>query len=248
MTNTKGMNCIIIDDDKLSRKVIEEYVKKTDFLNLLDTYGSAVEAINAIKNLDQPLHLIFLDIEMPDMTGLDFLETIPNQHPQIIIISAKDKYALKAFEHDVTDYLLKPVNYARFYKAVTKAMKRIDDFQNFYSGENNIDNQEVYIKKNSALVRLKYSEILFIEALENYVIVNTYNEKITIHFTMKAFEEKLPGKRFKRVHRSFIINIGHIKGIEDNAVLMEQHDGVKSIPIGKSYKEKLMKDINLIIR
>lgn len=248
MINFHPMNCIIIDDDKLSRKVIEEYVKKTDFLNLLNSYGSAVDAINAIKNLEYPLHLIFLDIEMPDMTGLDFLESIPNQSPQIIIISAKEKYALKAFEHDVTDYLLKPVSYARFYKAVSKAMKRIDDFQNFYSGNDNADNQEVYIKKNSALVRLRYSDILFIEALENYVIVNTFNEKLTIHFTMKAFEEKLPVKKFKRVHRSFIINISHIKGIEDNAVLIEQHDGVKSIPIGKSYKDKLMKDINLIIR
>lgn len=248
MTNFATMNCIIIDDDKLSRKVIEEYVKKTDFLNLLDIYSSAVDAINAIKGLEAPLHLIFLDIEMPDMTGLDFLDSIPNQAPQIIIISAKEKYALKAFEHDVTDYLLKPVNYARFYKAVSKAMKRIDDFQNFYFSGNSPENQEVYIKKNSALVRLRYDDILFIEALENYVIVNTYNEKLTIHFTMKAFEEKLPAKKFKRVHRSFIININHIKGIEDNAVLIEQHDGVKSIPIGKSYKEKLMKDINLIIR
>ncbi|PKP19743.1 MAG: DNA-binding response regulator [Bacteroidetes bacterium HGW-Bacteroidetes-21] len=242
------MNCIIIDDDKLSRKVIEEYVKKTDFLNLLNIYSSAVEAINSIKSIEYPVHLIFLDIEMPDMTGLDFLESIPNQSPQIVIISAKEKYALKAFEYDVTDYLLKPVNYARFFKAVNKALKRIDDFQNFYFNSNNSDNQEVYIKKNSALVRLKYNDILYIEALENYVIVNTFTEKLTIHFTMKAFEEKLPLKKFKRVHRSFIININHIKGIEDNAVLIEQHDGVKSIPIGKSYKEKLMKDINLIIR
>ena len=243
-----NMNCIIIDDDKLSRKVIEEYVKKTDFLNLLNIYSSAVEAINSIKSIEYPVHLIFLDIEMPDMTGLDFLESIPNQSPQIVIISAKEKYALKAFEYDVTDYLLKPVNYARFFKAVNKALKRIDDFQNFYFNSNNSDNQEVYIKKNSALVRLKYNDILYIEALENYVIVNTFTEKLTIHFTMKAFEEKLPLKKFKRVHRSFIININHIKGIEDNAVLIEQHDGVKSIPIGKSYKEKLMKDINLIIR
>jgi len=241
------MNCIIIDDDKMSRKVVEEYVKKTDFLRLVNSYTSAVEAINMVKKMREPIHIIFLDIEMPDMTGLDFMDSVPNQSPQIIIISAKEKYALKAFEYNVTDYLLKPVSYARFFKAATKAMKRLDDFQYFGSADSSAQ-KEVYIKKNSALVRLVYDDILYIEALENYVIVNTFDEKLTIHFTMKAFEEKLPSTRFKRVHRSFIVNINKIKGIEDNSVLIDQAEGVKIIPIGKSYKEKLMKDINLIIK
>jgi DNA-binding LytR/AlgR family response regulator len=108
--------------------------------------------------------------------------------------------------------------------------------------------EEIFIKKNSTLVRLRYDDILWVEALENYVIFNTYKEKYTIHFTMKAIEQKLPSNKFTRVHRSFIVNTGSIDVIEDNSVMMKIEDGTKTIPIGKSYKEKLMKDINLIIK
>ena len=113
---------------------------------------------------------------------------------------------------------------------------------------NLIGKEEIFIKKNSTLVRLKYDDILWVEALENYVIFNTFKEKFTIHFTMKAIEQKLPANKFTRVHRSFIVNTSSIDIIEDNSVLVRIEDGTKSIPIGKSYKEKLMKDINLIIK
>jgi DNA-binding LytR/AlgR family response regulator len=177
---------------------------------------------------------------MPEMSGIDFLETLTNP-PQIIIISSKDKYALDAFNYDVTDYLLKPISYSRFFKAVNKANVR---FKNKVDTKDN----EIFIKKNSALVRLKYEDILWVEALENYVIFNTFSDKYTIHFTMKAIEQKLPSNRFTRVHRSYIVNTSSIKVIEDNSVVIKTHDGAKSIPIGKSYKDKLMGDINLIIK
>jgi DNA-binding LytR/AlgR family response regulator len=233
------MNCIIIDDDLMSRRIIEEFVNRTDQLNLLSSYENAVDAINAF-NTEEDIDLIFLDIEMPEMSGIDFLETLTNP-PQIIIISSKDKYALDAFNYDVTDYLLKPISYSRFFKAVNKANVRF---------KNKVDpkDDEIFIKKNSALVRLKYEDILWVEALENYVIFNTFNEKYTIHFTMKAIEQKLPSNRFTRVHRSYIVNTSSINVIEDNSVIIKTHDGSKSIPIGKSYKDKLMGDINLIIK
>ena len=233
------MNSIIIDDDLMSRRIIEEFVNRTDQLNLLSSYENAVDAINAF-NTEEDIDLIFLDIEMPEMSGIDFLETLTNP-PQIIIISSKDKYALDAFNYDVTDYLLKPISYSRFFKAVNKANVRF---------KNKVDTKEdeIFIKKNSALVRLKYEDILWVEALENYVIFNTFNEKYTIHFTMKAIETKLPSNRFTRVHRSYIVNTSSIKVIEDNSVVIKTHEGVKSIPIGKSYKDKLMGDINLIIK
>jgi DNA-binding LytR/AlgR family response regulator len=233
------MNCIIIDDDLMSRRIIEEFVNRTDQLNLLSSYENAVDAINAF-NTEEDIDLIFLDIEMPEMSGIDFLETLTNP-PQIIIISSKDKYALDAFNYDVTDYLLKPISYSRFFKAVNKANVRF---------KNKVDpkDDEIFIKKNSALVRLKYQDILWVEALENYVIFNTFNEKYTIHFTMKAIEQKLPSNRFTRVHRSYIVNTSSINVIEDNSVIIKTHDGSKSIPIGKSYKDKLMGDINLIIK
>ncbi len=240
------MNCIIIDDDKLSRKVVKEFVERTDTLNLIDSYESAVEAINALENIDEKIELVFLDIEMPDMSGMEFMQSL-DDYPQIIIISAKENYALEAFEYDVIDYLLKPVSYSRFFKAITKAIKRTNESIGFrYTPQGVNSDDEIFIKKNSTLVRLKYNDILFIEALENYITVATFDEKYTIHFTMKAIEKKLPFVKFKRVHRSYIVNVNTIKGIEDNSVIIQLKNGTKLIPIGKSYKENLMKDLNLI--
>ncbi len=235
------MNCIIIDDDKLSRRILEEFIRKSDGLALKESFSDAVEAINYLQH-DNNIHLIFLDIEMPEMSGIDFLHSLSNP-PQIIIVSSKEKYALDAFDCDVTDYLLKPISYSRFFKAIDRAINRFEK-----NKSNMIGKDEIFIKKNSCLVRLKYDEILWVEALENYVIFNTFKEKYTIHFTMKAIEQKLPANKFTRVHRSFIVNTGCINIIEDNSVIINTDEGTKNIPIGKSYKEKLMKDINLIIK
>jgi two-component system, LytTR family, response regulator len=233
------MNCIIIDDDLMSRKIIEEFIARTDQLNLVASYDNAMDAINSF-NADSDIDVIFLDIEMPEMSGIDFLESLQNP-PQIIIVSGKEKYALEAYNYDVTDYLLKPVVYSRFFKAINKANVRF---------KNKVDSKEdeIFIKKNSALVRLKYDDILWVEALENYVIFSTFSEKFTIHFTMKAIEQKLPTNKFSRVHRSFIVNTSRISMIEDNVIIIKTHDGNKSIPVGKSYKDKLLRDINLIAK
>jgi len=163
--------------------------------------------------------------------------------PQVIIVSSKEKYALNAFDYDVTDYLLKPVHYSRFFNAIERARKKAAQ-----TSVDQISKEEIFIKKNSSLVRLKYDEILWIEALENYVIFNTFNDRFTIHFTMKAIEQRLPAKKFTRVHRSFIVNTSSINLIEDNAIIIKTQDGPKSIPIGKSYRDKLMSDINLMAK
>ncbi len=236
------MNCIIIEDDKLSLRIIEEFVNKTAELNLVESYNNAVDAINTI-NRDSNIQLIFLDVELPDMSGMEFLDSL-DINPQVIIISSKDKYAVDAFNHEVTDYLVKPINYARFYKAIERARKR----HQVRNGLDRIGKDEIFIKKNSTLVRLRYDEILWVEALENYVIFNTFDDKFTIHFTMKAIEQKLPTDKFTRVHRSYIVNTGSIEVIEDNSVLIRIQDGTKTIPIGKSYKDKLMGDINLMVK
>jgi two-component SAPR family response regulator len=143
------MNCVIIDDDALSRRIVEEFVDRTEFLSLKKSYENAVDAINDL-NLDSNLDsnnvdLIFLDIEMPEMDGIDFLNTLKNL-PQVIIISSQEKYALEAFDYDVTDYLLKPITYGRFYKAVTKAKK-------FKLAKSDDTLDEIYIKNDSALVK-----------------------------------------------------------------------------------------------
>jgi two-component system, LytTR family, response regulator len=235
------MNCIIIEDDPLSVRIIQEFIRKTTDLNLVHTFSNAIDAINILQT-DESIELIFLDIELPEMSGMEFLDSI-KEPPQVIIISSKGLYAADAFDYDVADYLVKPITYARFYKAIQRARKRLEKDK-----LEKVGRSEIFIKKDATLVRLKYSEILWIEALENYVIFNTFNEKFTIHFTMKAVEQKLPQDKFTRVHRSFIVNTSSIDAIEDNSVLIKVHDGTKSIPIGKSYKDKLMGDINLIVK
>jgi DNA-binding LytR/AlgR family response regulator len=236
------MNCVIIDDDKFSTKVIEEFVNKTEGLELKGSYMDAVVALNALSNVnpEEPIHLLFLDIEMPEMSGIDFLKSL-TVLPQVIIYSSQEKYALEMYEYDVTDYLLKPVQYPRFIKAVNKARERFEKKDNLAK-----QSTEIFIKNNSSLVRVKYEDILWIEALENYVVVNTFHDKYTIHFTMKAISDKMPIDKFVRVHRSFIVNVSKIKVIEDNSVVIKTESGSKVIPIGKSYKDKLMDDINLI--
>jgi DNA-binding LytR/AlgR family response regulator len=236
------MNCIIIDDDPLSRKIIEGFIEKTDVLNLVGSFESPLSAFKAFDG-DDSIDLIFLDIEMPEMSGLEFINTLDSP-PIIIIVTGQEKYALEAYEYDVVDYLLKPLALPRFYKSVNKAQKRFQDRESISKYP-----EEIFIKKkNSTLVRLKYDDILWVEALENYVTVNTFKEKFTIHFTMKAIENKLPLVKFKRVHRSYIVNIHRIEYIEDNNVVIKVESGSKVIPIGKSFRDNLMDDLNLISR
>lgn len=234
------MNCIIIDDDPLSLQVVEEFVKRTEFLELKYTFNDAVEAINTINVSEENIDLIFLDIEMPEMSGIEFLNTVKDL-PQVIIISSQEKYALQAFDYDVVDYLLKPITFSRFYKAASKAQNNSATTEMRQKQKN-----EIFIKKDSALVRLKYDDILWVEAMENYVVINSYDQKFTIHFTMKSIIQQLPPDRFKRVHRSYIVNVGNIDRIEDNYVIIKGRKTTKSIPIGKAYKEKFLKEINLI--
>lgn len=235
------MNCIIIDDDKLSIKIIEEFVGRTEGLHLVGSFSSAVEAMNSLNQPDaEKVDLIFLDIEMPEMSGIEFLESL-DIIPQVIIYSSQEKYALESYEYDVTDYLLKPVQFGRFIKAVNRARERYEKKESPVK-----ESTEIFIKNNGSLVRIKYDDILWIEALENYVVLNTFSEKYTIHFTMKAIADKMPSDRFMRIHRSFIVNFSKIKVIEDNSVVIKTDSGTKVIPIGKSYRDKLMNDINLI--
>ncbi len=188
------MNCIIIDDDNLSIKVLENHIEKTDFLKLVASFSNPIDAINEIGNLS-PIDVMFLDIEMPDMNGIDLLKTLKTI-PQIIIVSSKEQYALEAFEYDVTDYLLKPITYSRFFKAAKKVQSRLSQEKKEGISE---EKEQIFIKNNTSIVRLSLNDILWIEALENYVVLNTYNEKYTIHFTMKAIINKLLTSKFSRL-------------------------------------------------
>jgi len=235
------MNCIIIDDDKLMCKIIGEFVKKSSSLTLIGSYSDSIEARNIITKRHD-IDLIFLDIEMPEMDGFEFLVSLENP-PNIIIVSSGENYAAKAFDFNVVDYLVKPISYARFCKAIDKIMRYYSRKEIVSSGD-----KEIFIKKGSSLVKLKLNDILFIEALENYVTLTTNDDKFTIHFTMKAIEDYLPPGIFIRVHRSYIINKSNIQAIKENSLDLNIGGAIKNIPVGKSFRDSLLNDINVMAR
>lgn len=236
------MNCIIIDDDKLTCMILEGYVNKTDTLTLIGSFNDPIAARNVLSKRHD-IDLIFLDIEMPEMSGFDIIGSL-DFPPNIIVVSSAEEYALKAFDFNVVDYLLKPVTYPRFCKAIDKTIRYFSRKENPLSS----GDKEIFIKNGSSLIKLKLNEIVFIEALENYVTLSTRDNKYTIHFTMKAIENQLPSGIFIRVHRSFIINKSMIKTIKDNSIDIIVGDTSKSVPIGKSFRDSLLSDINLMAR
>ena len=235
------MNCIIVDDDKLSCKLLEGFVSKYSSLNLVGTFSDSVSARNELSKR-KDIDLIILDVEMPELDGFDFIVSLEFP-PNIIIVSATEQYAIKAFDLNVVDFLLKPVQYARFCKAIDKTIRYFSRKESTTSGD-----QEIFIKKGSSLVKLKLKDIAYVEALENYVTVNTQDEKYTIHFTMKAIESQLPSSLFTRVHRSFIINKSLIQAIKENSLDLSIGNSLKSIPVGKSFRDILLNDINVMAR
>ncbi len=236
------MKWIVIEDDSVVRLLIKKYAKKVDYLEFVGEYSSAVEALNE-KHIIDDIDLIFLDVEMPLMTGVEFLDAL-KKPPLVIIISSQGKYAVNAIEYNVTDYVLKPISFPRFHKAVEKAYSRFQQNE-WQSGKSD----GMFIKTSpSSLVNVKYDDILWIEAMENYVTINTTTNKYTIHFTMKAIIDELPPKIFVRVHRSYIVNISNINIIEDNSIIIKTASESKSIPITQTYKEQLINNINIISR
>jgi DNA-binding LytR/AlgR family response regulator len=235
------MNCIIVDDDKLICKVLEGFVGKSTSLTLVGTFNDSVSARNELSKR-KDIDLVFLDIEMPELDGFEFIGSLESP-PNIIIVSSGEEYALRAYEFNAVDFLLKPVTYARFCKAIDKTIRYFTRKESV-----NIEDKEIFIKKGSTLVKLKLKDIVFIEALENYVTVNTGDEKYTIHFTMKAIESQLPSSLFTRVHRSYIINKSMIQAIKENNLELTVGKTVKSIPVGKSFRDTLLNDINVMAR
>lgn len=236
------MNCIIVDDDPMSCKILETYVNKSPSLGLAGIFGDSVSARNSLM-AKSDVDLIFLDIEMPEMNGFDFLSSLQNP-PNIIVVSASESHAFKAFDFNVVDYLLKPVSYSRFCKAVEKMMRiNTGRAQSATAGE-----EEIFIKKASSLVRLKLKEILYIEALENYVNVMTLDEKYTIHFTMRAIESQLPSALFVRIHRSYMVNKSAIRSISENSLVITMGNTSRTLPVGKSFRDAILNDINIMMR
>jgi DNA-binding LytR/AlgR family response regulator len=234
------MNCIIVSD-KITCKLLEEFVGKTSYLNLIGSFNDAESAKDQLSKR-QDIDLFYLDLDILKIGCFDFIRSLDYQ-PNIIMVSSSDQDALKAFDFNIVDYVLKPVSYLRFCKGVDKAIR-------YYSHKkiSNIADNEIFIKRGSALVNLKLKDIIYIEALENYVTLNTKNERFTILFTMKGIENQLPSELFIRIHRSFIVNRSMIQAIKENAIDIMVGGTLKDLPLGKSFKELLLKDITLMSR
>jgi len=234
------MNCIIVAD-KANCILLEEFVGKSSSLNLIETCSDSTSARNQLSK-QQDIDLVFLDLESLEMDSFDFITSL-DFRPNIIMVSSGDQNALKAFDLNVVDYLLKPVTYSRFCKAIDKAIR-------YYSHKevSNSSDNEIFIKKGSALAKLKIKDIIYIEALENYVTLNTNDERFTIHFTMKGIQNQLPSEVFIRIHRSFIVNKSMIHAIKENTIDLIVGDTFKNLPLGKSFRDSLLKNINLMAR
>ncbi|MEO6304246.1 MAG: LytTR family DNA-binding domain-containing protein [Bacteroidia bacterium] len=232
------MKCIVVDDNKMARTALRQLISQVDFLDLQEECANPVDAFNYLKK--ETVDLVFLDIEMPGMSGLELIKNL-EKRPLIILITANKDYALEAFELNVADYILKPVSLARFMAAVSKA-KELFDNKDQKIELNDKDKDYIFVRSNSLLVKIKINDILYIQALGDYVNIYTNNSRNTVHITLKSIEEKLSSKKFYRLHRSYLIAIDHVDKVEENTAFIGKHP----IPIGEQFKKELLKKINLI--
>lgn len=235
------MNCIIVDDDKVFCKVLEGFIANYQTLNLVGTFNNSLEARNTLaKRTD--IDLVFLDVLMPEMSGFDFIQSL-DFPPNIIICSSTEGYAIKAYDYNVADYLLKPITYGRFCKAVDKVIRYFSR-----KSENSSEKKEIFIKNGASLVKLQLKDIVYVEALENYVNIYTASDKYTIHFTMKAIANIIPSNVFVRIQRSYIVNKTMIQSITDSTVELYNGKSIISLPLGKSFRDNLLNDINVMTK
>ena len=228
------MNCIALDDEPLALDIIEAYVKKHPELNLIARCNNADEASKVLNS--QHIDLMFLDIQMPGVTGLNFVRSLKNK-PLFMFTTAYSEYAIDGFELDAIDYLLKPIAYDRFEKAIEKAKEYYTIKNNSGLTESDLENDFIFVKANQQLIKLAYGEILYVEAFADYVKIFLNDRKIVTLQTMKKMEAKLPSDIFSRVHRSFIVNR---KALQSFSTSVCEVNGEK-IPVGKNYKYDFIK-------
>ena len=232
------MKCIIVDDDLIALKLIKQLISKVPEIELVNEFTSAQEALDFINDKNK-IDLIFLDIEMPQMSGLEFIRA-QNHKAQIVLVSGHSGYAAEAFDYNVTDFLTKPLQFERFLKAVQK----VKEIQENLRTSNRVNRTgDLYLKQGSRLVHINERDILYVEALADYVTVHCDSgEKFTILSTMKSIEHKLSSEDFVRIHRSYIIRLEKIKAIEDDTVSV----GPIILPISRSQKPVLFDKLHLL--
>lgn len=229
------MNCLIVDDNKIARTALKHLVGGFDFLTLAGDCED-VMAAGTILNTKK-IDLILLDIELPKITGIDFLKTVPN-HPLVILITARAEYAVEAFEYNVVDFLVKPVKEERFRKAVLRAREIFESNNKLVE----VNNDYFFIREKGLSTKLLINDILFVQALGDYVNIHTEKKRYTIHYTLSAIEKELPSARFMRVHRSYLLALNKVEAVEEGIAMVYQNP----IPVGDNQRAELMRRLNLL--
>jgi len=231
------INCIVIEDEPLALQKIEGYIKQVPYLHFLGGFGNALDALSYLKTTNR-VDLIFLDIRMKQLSGIQFLETL-QQRPTVIITSAYDEYALKGYELDVADYLLKPFSFERFLKSVEKVHAGLRDVQKSAP-------EYLFVKTEYRMEKLQLADILFIQGMKDYLQIHTVDKKIMTLQTFKLLQDALPASEFIRVHLSYMVSVSKIERIERNRIKI----GNEWIPISESYKEHfflLLRQKNIVL-
>lgn len=234
-----SLKCIIVDDEPLALEVLEAYIDRIEGLELVAKCENAVKAFDALKKLQ--VDLVFLDIQMPKLTGIDFLKVL-NPAPKVIFTTAYREYALESYELNVVDYLLKPIAFNRFMMAVNKAMDGTVEYEESADDAGALKNDHPYIflKADRKMVKVYLKDILYIESLKDYVRIKTAEKEIVSLQKISYLEQKLPEELFMRIHRSFIVPIKKIEAFSNHAVEV----GGKELPIGRNYKNQVLDILN----
>jgi len=231
------IKCLIVDDEPLAQRVVEKYLLQVPYLECVGKCLDAIEAMEALK--EQKVDLIFLDINMPRLSGINFLKTLKNP-PMVIITTAYTEYALEGYELDVLDYLKKPFSFERFIKAVNKAIEKGEQLKSHTTESISSKNiQYIFVKSNKKTINVEIDNICYIEALGDYVKIFTTEGHIVTYQSLKGIEKLLPGDRFFRIHKSFIVALSKIVSIEGNMVNVERG----TLPIGNNYKQSFFQKI-----
>ncbi|MES2275550.1 MAG: LytTR family transcriptional regulator DNA-binding domain-containing protein [Bacteroidota bacterium] len=232
----KKLRCLIIDDKPLAIDILADYAGKVSFLDLAGTTTNPIEGLKMIR--EQQIDLVFLDIQMPELSGLQFIK-IAGKQSRVILTTAYAEYALDGYEHDVVDYLLKPIPFDRFYRAAEKALQAIspDPISTPVVHTAEPSPEYLFVKTEHRIQKIDLNEILFIEGLQNYIAITTGGGKVLSLQTLKKIEEQLPGNEFVRVHKSFIVALRHITSIERGRISI----GDQVVPVGDSYREAFYK-------
>jgi len=229
-----NLRCMIVDDEPLARKGLQEYCADVDFLEVVAVCDSPVKAVDLLQT--EQIHLLFLDIQMPRINGLDLVRSLP-QPPLVIFTTAFAEYAVQGFELDVVDYLLKPIAFERFLKAAVKARSYFELLQRPATARDSAG--YFFIKCDNGLERIGFEDILYAEALQNYVVLHTLQRKYITYLTFKAVEDYLPEQLFLRVHKSYIVALSKIDRIAGSDIIIGPH----YIPISRHLKEEVMERI-----